>query len=169
MGYEYVLLKQGRLIQIIQLGFDFPVIGVPPTAISPEVSSPSAPVISPAIPTPVNSTNANEPSTATGLSSNDKIIVGVLVGVGAPMIAGAIALILMRKKLHSKGLSKEQLEANNSVYTSINLTQKYDPLSEKKMHIPSKHLTIGKSIGAGSFGKVFVGYDSLILSKWLLI
>ncbi len=91
---------------------------------------------------------------ATGdLTEDQKILVGVLVGVGVPVLSGAIVLIVLRKRL-----TKKKTDDGDSVYTAINLLNKDDPLFAKKMLIPFKQLSFTKEIGSGSFGKVFLGY-----------
>ncbi len=99
------------------------------------------PVVTPT--SAVNSNNTGE------LTANDKVLVGVLVGVGVPVIAGAIVLIVFRNKLLTK--KKQAKEKEGSVYTAINSLHKIIPFNELKFT---------KEIGAGSYGKVFLGYGS---------
>lgn len=109
----------------------------------------NAPTVANPVPVP---TNANLNTTTDELREQDKILIGVLIGVGVPVLAGATTLIVLRKRLVKKP------DDEDSIYTAIDLLSKDDPLFEKKMIIPFKQLTFTKEIGSGSFGKVFLGY-----------
>lgn len=128
-----------------------------PTTV-PVDSTPTGAPVSTGIPT--ETPTAQQVTTPVVLSEENTILVAVLVGVGVPVLAGAITLILLRKRL-----TKKKSDEGDSVYSAINLPSKDDPLFEKKMLIPFKQLSFTKEIGAGSFGKVFLGYVLLLVTQ----
>lgn len=97
--------------------------------------------------TPVKSNSSTSP---TGLTKEEETGLIVALVVGSVLVAGAIVLaVLLVKRRQNKNA-----KANITTEAGENL-----PLNQfdKKLLIPYKDLVFTKEIGAGSFGKVFIG------------
>lgn len=97
---------------------------------------------SPSSLTPVTKPSGLKPEEEAGL-------IAALV-VGSVVIAGAIVLAVLLSKRRQKKNNKPN---NTEAVENLPLNQ-----FSKKLLIPYKDLGFTKEIGAGSFGKVFIGY-----------
>ncbi len=143
------IILVGITNEVDVLKLDRPVI--PPVNDAPISDTPlDTPSVS-SVPASVPTTTPNTEIVA-GLTIDQRnILIGVLVGVGSPLIGAAIFLAVYFSKKN-----KQKKRAANDTYSLM--PQKEDETIDQKLMIPYKSLTFMKEIGSGSFGKVFLGY-----------
>jgi subtilisin-like proprotein convertase family protein len=113
--------------------------------------------------------NVTQPDTTPVHDNSAAIIGGVVGGVGGAMVATAVVLIVLSKKGKLNRKKKDDKmrlneEDNDSIYVAMGgVASKGNSFvmsnldSDDRMNIPYAQLVFKHEIGAGGFGKVFVG------------
>ncbi len=146
----------------MQTGFEFPPVSN--TTLEPMVQvSPSEVPINDQVVAPTLASDTNKTVEASTKPDDGALTIGLTVGLicGSAIGVGIFLLVFLLKKDQRKNSKKSDLDESGTNYTPL------DPIFAKTRFIPYEALTIMKEIGSGSFGKVCLGYERLLVLYYI--